>query len=118
MQLQITQENEEEYKDTRRWRFYEVVLLMKKNEIRKDRKHPLTTPEYASVRQSTMSSSKRFPSVHNSNRRDRNSFEEKRKRQKHFSFSIKEISILLLSYLFFNSKDMTLIPGVYIGILS
>jgi hypothetical protein len=62
--LQITQENEEEYNDTRRWRCYEVALLMKKNEIREDRKHPLTTPEYVSVRQSTMSSSKRSPSVH------------------------------------------------------
>jgi hypothetical protein len=37
---------------------------MKKKEIRKDRKHPLTTPEYASVLHSTMSSSKRSPSVH------------------------------------------------------
>jgi hypothetical protein len=36
---------------------------MKNNEIRKDRKHPLTTPEYESVRQSTMSFSKRSPSV-------------------------------------------------------
>jgi len=30
----------------------------------------------------------------------------------------KEISILLFSYLFFNSKDMTIIPGVYISTLS
>jgi hypothetical protein len=29
---------------------------------KEDRKHPLTTPEYVSVRQSTMSSSKRSPS--------------------------------------------------------
>ncbi len=60
LQLQISQENEEEYNDTRRWTCYEAALLMK-NEIRKDRKHPLTTPEYASVRQSTVSSSKRSP---------------------------------------------------------
>ena len=42
----------------------------------------------------------------------------KEKKTKAFSFSIKEISILLFSYLFFNSKDMTLIPGVYISTLS
>jgi hypothetical protein len=47
--------NEERYNDTRRWRWYEAVLLMKKIEIRKDRKHPLTTLEYVSVRQNTMS---------------------------------------------------------------
>ena len=42
----------------------------------------------------------------------------KEKKTKAFSFSIKEISILLFSYLFFNSKDMTLIPGVYMSTLS
>jgi hypothetical protein len=31
---------EERYNDTRRWRCYEAVLLMKENEIRTDRKHP------------------------------------------------------------------------------
>jgi hypothetical protein len=40
---------EEQYNDTRRRRCYEAALLMKKNEIRTDRKHPLTTPEQASV---------------------------------------------------------------------
>ena len=49
MQLQITQENEEEYNDTRRWRCYEAALLMKKNEIRTDEEAPLTTPVDASV---------------------------------------------------------------------
>jgi hypothetical protein len=45
-------------------------------------------------------------------------FRKREKRQKHFSFSIKNSLLLLLSYLFFNSKDMTLIPGVYISTLS
>ncbi len=38
--IEITQVNEEQYNDTRRWRCYETALLMKKNETRTDRKHP------------------------------------------------------------------------------
>jgi len=60
-QLQ-TAKTMEEYNDTRRWRCYEAALLMKKNEIRTDRNHPLTTPEHVSILQSTMSSSKSSPS--------------------------------------------------------
>jgi hypothetical protein len=47
-QLQ-TAKTMEEYNDTRRWRCYEEVLLMKKNEIRTDEEAPLTTPVDASV---------------------------------------------------------------------
>ena len=39
----------EQYNDTRRWRYYEASLLMKKNEIRTDEEAPLTTPVDASV---------------------------------------------------------------------
>ena len=46
-------ENEERYNDARWCRCYEVTLLMKKNEIRTDRKYPLTTPEHTSVLQNT-----------------------------------------------------------------
>jgi hypothetical protein len=94
-------ENEERYNDPRRWCCYEATLLMKKNEIRKDRKHPLTTPEYASVRQSTLSSSKRSPSVRKQPKGLKFFLGKEKKRQEHFSFSIKEIStpLALLSIL-------------------
>jgi hypothetical protein len=39
----------EQYNDTRRCLCYEVVLLMKKNEIRTDEETPLTTPVDVSV---------------------------------------------------------------------
>ncbi len=44
---------EERYNDTRRCPCYESALLMKKNEIRTDRKHTLTTPEHVSVPRSS-----------------------------------------------------------------
>jgi hypothetical protein len=34
----------EQYNNTRRWSYYETALLTKKNAIRTDRKHSLTTP--------------------------------------------------------------------------
>ena len=47
----------------------------------------------------------------------RNSFLGKEQKLKHFLFHNKKSLLLLLSYLFFNSKDMTVIPGVYISTL-
>ncbi len=64
---------------------------MKENEIRKDRKHPLTTPEYVSVRQSTMSSSKKSPSVRKEPKGQK-FFLGKEKEDKSIFFSIKETS--------------------------
>ena len=90
---------------------------MKKNEIRTDRKHPLTTPEYASVLQSTMSSSKRSPSGRKEPK-GQILFRKRGKRQSIFLFPKKKSLLLLFSYLFFNSTDMTLIPGVSISTLS
>ena len=55
----------------------------------------------------------------NLQRSDRDSFLGKEKKLEAFFFFYKKKSLLLLlSYLFFNSKDMTLIPGVYISTLS
>ncbi len=45
-------------------------------------------------------------------------FEKREKAKAFFFFYKKKSLLLLLSYLFFNSKDMTLIPGVYISTLS
>jgi hypothetical protein len=70
----------EQYNNTRRWLCYEAALLMKKNEIRKDRKYSLTTPEHGSVLQSTMSPFKSFPSGFKENQRGRNSLEGKEKK--------------------------------------
>ncbi len=42
--IEITQVTEKQYNDTRRWRCYEAALLMKKNEIRTDGKHPGPRP--------------------------------------------------------------------------
>jgi hypothetical protein len=89
---------------------------MKKNEIRTDEEAPLTTPVDASVLEH-----------HRPPLRDRfaigktevekNIFQEKRKSQS-ISFSMKRSIPLLLSYLLFNSKVMTLKPEVYISTLS
>ena len=45
-------------------------------------------------------------------------FRKREKAKSIFFFYKKKTLLLLLSYLFFNSKDMTLIPGVYISTLS
>jgi len=47
----------------------------------------------------------------------RNSFSGKQQKLKYFLFHNKKSLLLLLSYLLFNSKDMTVIPGVYISTL-
>jgi hypothetical protein len=88
--IEITQDNEEGYNDTRRWRCYETDLLMKKNEIRTDRKHPLTTPKNVSVRQNTMYSSKRSPSGRKEAQRQK-FFLGKEKKTKAFFFFHKKI---------------------------
>jgi hypothetical protein len=110
----------EEYNDTRRWRCYEAALLMKKNEIRTDEEAPLTTPVDASVLEYYRASPEDPLQVaKNLQRSDRESFLGKEKKLEAFFFFYKKKSLLLLlSYLFFNSKDMTLIPGVYISTLS
>jgi len=110
----------EEYNDTRRWRCYEAALLMKKNEIRTDEEAPLTTPVDASVLEYYRASPEDPLQVaKNLKRSDRVSFLGKEKKLEAFFFFYKKKSLLLLlSYLFFNSKDMTLIPGVYISTLS
>jgi hypothetical protein len=60
-----------------------------------------------------------FQVAKNLQRSDRESFLGKEKKLEAFFFFYKKKSLLLLlSYLFFNSKDMTLIPGVYISTLS
>ncbi len=91
---------------------------MKKNEIRTDEEAPLTTPVDASVLEYYRLSPEDSASGCWNLRRDRNSFLGKEKKLKHFFFYKKKSLLLLLSYLFFNSKDMTLIPGVYIRTLS
>ena len=47
----------------------------------------------------------------------RNSFSGKEQKLKHFLFHNKKCLLLLLSYLLFNSKDMTLIPGDVVSVL-
>ena len=47
----------------------------------------------------------------------RNSFSGKQQKLKYFLFHNKKSLLLLLSYLFFNSKDMKVKPGVYISTL-
>jgi hypothetical protein len=79
---------EEQYNDTRRWRCYEAASLMKKNEIRTDRKHLLTTPEDASVLRALCLVPRVFLRPRRT-RRGRNSFLGKEKKAKAFSFSIK-----------------------------
>ena len=89
---------------------------MKKNEIRTDEEAPLTTPVDASVlRYYRPSPEVAFSDCMNL-RRVRKFFLGKEKA--FFFFYKKKTLLLLLSYLFFNSKDMTLIPGVYISTLS
>jgi hypothetical protein len=107
------------YNDTRRWCCYEVALLMKKNEIRTDEEAPLTTLVDASVLEYYRASPEerirlREPSVN----RQSFFFRKREKAKSIFFFYKKKSLLLLLSYLFFNSKDMTIIPGVYISTLS
>ena len=47
----------------------------------------------------------------------RNSFSGKEQKLKHFLFHNKKCLLLLLLYLLFNSKDMTLIPGDVVSVL-
>jgi hypothetical protein len=82
---------EEQYYDTRIWHCCEAVLLMNKNEIRTNRKLPLPTPEHASVLRAFCLPSRVLLQVART-RRGRNSFYEKRKKKKNFSFSTKEMS--------------------------
>jgi hypothetical protein len=88
---------------------------MKKNEIRTDRKHPLTTPEHASVLRALCLPSRVPPPGCVEPEEEEILF---RKREKeHFSFEMlfskraffffQKKSLLLLSYLFFNSKVMS-----------
>ena len=110
----------EEYNDTRRWRCYEAALLMKKNEIRTDEEAPLTTPVDASVLEYYRQSPEDQLQVPKNLLVKRQSFffRKREKAKSIFFFYKKKTLLLLLSYLFFNSKDMTLIPGVYISTLS
>ena len=109
----------EQYNDTRRWRCYEAALLMKKNEIRTDEEAPLTTPVDASVLEYYRASPEdRIDCQEPSAKRQSFFFRKREKAKSIFFFYKKKTLLLLLSYLFFNSKDMTLIPGVYISTLS
>ena len=109
----------EEYNDTRRWRYYEAALLMKKNEIRTDEEAPLTTPVDASVLEYYRARPEdRFRLRRNSSKCQKFFLRKREKAKAFFFFYKKKSLLLLLSYLFFNSKDMTLIPGVYISTLS
>jgi hypothetical protein len=107
----------EEYNDTRRWRGYEAALLMKKNEIRTDEEAPLTTPVDASVLEYYRASPRGSLQIAFSEASEL-LFRKREKAEAFFFFYKKKSLLLLLSYLFFNSKDMTLIPGVYISTLS
>ena len=94
---------------------------MKKNEIRTDEEAPLTTPVDASVLRYYRPSPEDRLLVARTieGTRTQEFFFRKREKAKAFFFFYKKKSLLLLiSYLFFNSKDMTLIPGVYISTLS
>ena len=110
----------EQYNDTRRWRCYEAALLMKKNEIRTDEEAPLTTPVDASVLEYYRQSPEDQLQVAKNLFAKRQSFffRKREKAKSIFFFYKKKALLLLLSYLFFNSKDMTLIPGVYISTLN
>jgi hypothetical protein len=113
--------NCEKYNDTRRWRCYEAALLLKKEtEIRTDEEAPLTTPVDASVLRHY-----RFPvrdrlcfALQKNYLEIENPFLGKDKKQIIFFFCKKKSIPLLVSYLFFSSEDMTLIPGVYISTLN
>ena len=97
-----------------------TVRLMKKNKIRTDEEVPLTTPvdtsvlEYYRASPRGSASGSEEPSV----KGQRFFFRKREKAKSIFFFYKKKSLLLLLSYLFFNSKDMTLIPGVYISTLS
>ena len=92
---------------------------MKKNEIRTDEEAPLTTPVDASVLEYYRASPEERIRLPRTICKASEFFFRKREKAKSFFFFYKKKSLLLLlSYLFFNSKDMTLIPGVYISILS
>ena len=91
---------------------------MKKNEIRTDEEAPLTTPVDASVLRYYRPSPEDRLLVARTIEGTGILFRKREKAKSIFFFYKKKYLLLLLSYLFFNSKDMTLIPGVYISTLS
>ncbi len=92
---------------------------MKKNEIRTDEEAPLTTPVDSSVLEYYRAIPEEpLQVVKNLFAKRQKFFLGKEKKEIIFFFYKKKSLLLLLSYLFFNSKDMTLIPGVYISTLS